>query len=69
MFLSDEQLEQMTGITRQGRRPGTLRSWLVERGWTENVDFFKRADGWYSVLHPAHRAAVEVPRPKVRRRA
>lgn len=69
MFLTDHEVQQMTGIGREGRRPSTLRAWLIEHGYTEDVDFFKRVDGWYSVLHPSQRVAVEMPRPKVRRRA
>ncbi len=73
MFLTDDQLEHMTGIARPKRlRAATcaaLRVWLLEHGYTEDVDFFRRADGWYSVLHPSQRAAIEPPRPRVRKRA
>lgn len=69
MFLSDADVQQMTGITREKHRASTLRRWLLDKGYTENVDFFQRHDGWYSVLHPAQRAAIETPRPRVRKRA
>lgn len=73
MFLTDAEVQQMTGIARpeRVRRASCeeLRAWLVEHGYTEDVDFFKRVDGWYSVLHPSQRGAVEVPRPRVRKRA
>ncbi len=69
MFLSDTEVDAMTGLDRKKHRPCTLRRWLEERGYTENVDFFRRLDGWYSVMHPSQRAAIEAPRPRVRRRA
>lgn len=73
MFLTDSEVQQMTGIARPQRirkaAAEELRAWLVEHGYTEDVDFFKRIDGWYSVLHPAQRAAIELPKPRVRRRA
>lgn len=67
-FLSDDDVKAMSGLHPETHRPSTLRRWLVENGYTEKVDFFRRHDGWYSVLHPSQRAAVEVPRPKVRER-
>lgn len=69
MFLTDEQIELMTGINREEHRPSTLRRWLLDHGFAEDVDFFQRKDGWYSVLHPHQRAVVQESRPRVRRRA
>lgn len=73
MFLNDSQIVDMTGIARPKRivagRAAALRTWLVEHGFVEDVDFFRRADGWYSVMHPMMRAPAQAPRPTVRRRA
>ena len=69
MFLTDAEVAAMTGLRQGEHRPSTLRRWLLENGYTERVDFFQRHDGWYSVLHPSQRAAIEPPRPRVRRRA
>jgi hypothetical protein len=69
VFLTDDQVRAMTGCERGKHRPVTLRRWLVENGYVEKVDFFKRHDGWYSVMHPHQRTAVEAPRPTVRKRA
>ena len=65
MFLSDAEVEQMTGIVRGKNRPSTLRKWLEENHMVEGVDFFRRNDGWYSVMRPVQRAA-EIHRPKLR---
>lgn len=69
MFLTDDQVERMTGAKRGEHRPCTLRRWLLDRGFVEDVDFFKRIDGWYSVMDPRTRQAIEAPRPRVRKRA
>lgn len=68
-FLTDAEVEAMTGCSRERHQSRTLRNWLIENGYVEKVDFFRRRDGWYSVMHPHQRTAVEVPRPKVRKRA
>lgn len=69
MFLTDEQVEAMSGVSRAKKhRACTLRRWLIENGYTEKVDFFRRHDGWYSVIHPMHRAVLAVGRPAVRRK-
>jgi hypothetical protein len=65
MFLSDAEVEQMTGVVKGKNRPSTLRRWLVDNHMVEGVDFFRRKDGWYSVVRPAQRA-VDRHRPKLR---
>lgn len=65
MFMTDSQVEQMTGIKRETHRPSTLRKWLEDHGWRHDIDFFERRDGWYSVVAPAARAMPE-SRPRLR---
>ncbi len=69
MFLSDADVRTMTGIDPAIHRPVKLKNWLEGRGYVENQTFFRRADGWYSVMQPQARTAVVPARPQVRRRA
>jgi hypothetical protein len=59
----------MSGVIRGEHRPVKLKNWLEARGWVEDVTFFRRADGWYSVMSPQARTNIEPVRPQVRRRA
>ncbi len=68
-WMTDADVKAMTGCDPETHRPSTLRRWLLENGYVEKVDFFRRIDGWYSVMHPHQRTAVEAPRPRVRKRA
>lgn len=69
-MLTDDAVHAMSGIRRPRRlmkgAGEPLRAWLIAAGYTENVDFFKRVDGWYSVADPRDRAAIEQPRARVR---
>jgi hypothetical protein len=67
MFLTEAELEQMSGLSRKHNRPSTLKKWLIETGFRENVDFFRRHDGWYSLMRPVQSAPVH--RPKLRLQA
>jgi len=69
MFLPDADVEAMTGISREKHRPVKLKNWLLDRGYVENETFFRRTDGWYSVMAPQARTVVVPPRPQVRGRA
>jgi hypothetical protein len=52
MFLTDEQIETMSGCRKGKHRASSLRRWLTAHGYTEDVDFFQRTDGWFDVKHP-----------------
>jgi hypothetical protein len=69
MFLTDGDVTAMTGIRQEEHKPVRLKNWLKLHGYVEDVTFFRRVDGWYSVMAPQARAAVEPVRAKVRRRA
>ncbi len=68
MFLTDKEVEQMTGCRQSEHKPVRLKNWLDAYGYVLGVTYFKRIDGWYSVMAPQSRA-VDVGRPRVRQRA
>ncbi len=69
MFLPDSTVTLMTGCEPGKHKPVKLKNWLTGNGYTLGVDFFRRVDGWYSVMAPQARTAFEPDRPKVRQRA
>jgi hypothetical protein len=58
----------MSGCRQGKHRPSTLRRWLQANDYIEGVTFFKRIDGWYSVMSPQSRT-VTPDRPRLRIRA
>jgi hypothetical protein len=69
MFLPDEQVDLMTGIDREKHKPVRLKNWLDDYGYVLGETYFKRVDGWYSVMAPQARTTFVPARPQVRRRA
>jgi hypothetical protein len=65
VFLTDSDVEQMTGCKQGKHYPVKLKRWLVDHGYVEDVTFFKRVDGWYSVMSPQARA-TSPDRPRLR---
>jgi hypothetical protein len=65
MFLTDAEVEQMSGCRKGRERPSTLRRWLERHDFVEDTTFFKRVDGWYSVMSPNARI-VAPDRPRLR---
>jgi hypothetical protein len=50
-------------------KPVKLKNWLEDNDFVLGETFFRRVDGWYSVMHPQARTATVPARPQVRRRA
>jgi hypothetical protein len=69
LYQTDSEVEAMSGAVRGKHKPVKLKNWLTANGYVEKVTFFRRIDGWYSVMHPQARTAIEPARPQVRRRA
>ena len=69
MFLPDSTVSAMTGIDFKIHKPVRLKNWLKANGYVEGETFFRRVDGWYSVMAPQARTTFVPERPQVRRLA
>jgi hypothetical protein len=69
MFLPDSEVTAMTGCIQGKHKPVRLKNWLTANGYVEGETFFRRVDGWYSVMAPQARTTVVPNRPQVRRLA
>jgi hypothetical protein len=65
----ESEVEAASGVIRGKHKPVKLKNWLEDNDFVLGETFFRRVDGWYSVMHPQARTSIVPVRPQVRRRA